>query len=139
MARANKSFDEKVRQYVINHHINHFRNIDELYPKRRCQKTIVHELFPGNDTRKRCIYVNDCMFFLSIESHVEVHASHDKTIDLLMNRIKSNDRIAAENYYDRLRLLVNTFDMKKTRYLWREFFDGGCVGAVPLLNIEKFL
>ena len=140
--RANKSFDEKVRQYVANHHINHFREIDEL-TGRRCDNTVIHELFPGNDTRKRCFYVENCIYFLSPDSHDKIHKSFkiDLIIDLIAKRfdLKASDfghRILLIDYYEKLRLLVNTFDIKKARYDWKLFFETDCVGEVPLVRLE---
>lgn len=141
MARNNTSFDEKVRQYVANNHIQHFRDIDELTGC-HCKNTIIHELFPGNDTRKRCFYVKDCVYFLSPQSHADIHTDLNgyKNKQLILNRLHldlnpDNLKIAQE-YIDKLRLIVNTFDIKQARYNWKEFFECGCIGEVPLIEVE---
>lgn len=133
MARANTNFDEKVRQYIANHHIQRFRNTDEFtgYPY---DKTIIHEIFPGSDTRKRCFYVDDCIYFVSESSHLLIHRHSNPPVNLIINRRKFDYKTAIEYYYN-LRLLVNTFDMKKARFDWKIFFENDCIGEIPLLKI----
>lgn len=133
--RSNTGFDNKVRQYIINHHIQHFRNIDELTGN-PCKYTIVHELFSGNHNRKRSFYVENCIYFLSEQSHQLVQGNFENSIKLLMNRLKEN-QIAAVKYYERLRLIINTFDIKQARYNWKCFFDNDCIGEIPIIKINE--
>ncbi len=131
--RANKTFDDTVREYVLNHHIKRWQNKDE-YTGQKGVLTEPHEIFPGSN-RKRCFYVENCIFWVTRETHEKIQGNETASIQLIQNRLKEN-QVAAIKYYERLKLLVNTFDIKKARFMWKTFFANCEIGEIPLVRCQ---
>lgn len=143
MSRNNTNFDNKVRNYVIKHYMVKFWGLDE-YTYLPCFTPDIHELFSGKN-RVRCFYIRDAMYFVSRASHAKIHQNpNDKNnMKLLQNRLKQKGENytteALETYLNELKIFIEKFSIKDARLRWKDFFNKGCIGTMPLLflNLEE--
>jgi len=141
--RNNTTFDNKVRNYRSIYDLTIPADTCELCGRRGLYG--IHELFSGNDNRKRSFYVENCLVRLCDKCHKKAHGYfHEKIQDIqfaiigakLISQSKKQEISikVIEDYFDKLKLLVNTFDIKQARFAWQRFFDGE-TETPPILRV----
>lgn len=115
-----KQFDKKVRKYRLEKgDLSHIEKCEYSNIK---SELIGHELFPGNDTRRVCIYMQDGIILINQNLHDRIHKdcsfnNYEFAMVILMNRYNCNYG-KAEKMYDELYRMAKLTCIKDYRVSW---------------------